>query len=308
MSLDAIHVFDVVPPAVLAEQLVAEAQRIAQVPVALYVIDIDGSHLLHMAGPRRLGEKLEARLAVGPELDADGLSDLREQLSTFPNVHVYATVVAWPRQRSDDRLRPARGAAQRARTTGGGSDHPGGPLHGCVRLGAAPQAADGCRRDPAKPAPAPHLSGHRWGTRGGRAPELRGRGRLVRRDRERRWGLGHTGRRAGGSTRAAASSAVALGALRASRRSGGDISEALVVMHLALRELPGPRAEMTAVVARWEPASAELHAGQLRPRATVILRSCGEVEPTVSKTLASGAGPASSRSSRRPRSTRVIGS
>ena len=45
----------------------------------------------------------------------------------------------------------------------------------------------------------------------------------------------------GGSTRAAASSAVALGALRASRRSGGDIAEALVVMHQTLREMPGPQ-------------------------------------------------------------------
>ena len=83
----------------------------------------------------------------------------------------------------------------------------------------------------------------------------------------------------GGSTRAAASSAVALGALRASRRSGGDIGEALVVMHQALREMPGPRAEMTAVVARWEPASAELHMANCGHVAPVILRSGGEVEP-----------------------------
>ena len=54
ISLDAIQVFDVVPPAVLPEQLVAEAERIANVPVALYVLDIDGTHLLHMAGPTRL--------------------------------------------------------------------------------------------------------------------------------------------------------------------------------------------------------------------------------------------------------------
>src|SRR4029453_19267069 len=82
----------------------------------------------------------------------------------------------------------------------------------------------------------------------------------------------------GGSTRATASSAVALGALRASRRSGGDISEALVVMHQALREMPGPRAEMTAVVARWEPASAELRVANCGHVAPVILRSGGEVE------------------------------
>ena len=90
VSLDAIQVFDVVPPAVLPEQLVAEAQRIAKVPVALYVLDIDGTHLLHLAGPQRLGEKLEAPLAIGPELDADGLADLRAQLASFQGAEVYA--------------------------------------------------------------------------------------------------------------------------------------------------------------------------------------------------------------------------
>ena len=80
ISLDAIQVFDVVPPSKLPEQLVAEAERIAMVSVALYVLDIDGTHLLHMAGPSRLGEQIEAPLAIGPELDADGLSELRRKL------------------------------------------------------------------------------------------------------------------------------------------------------------------------------------------------------------------------------------
>jgi len=37
VELDAIHVFDVVAPPALPEQLVAEAERITEVPVALYV-------------------------------------------------------------------------------------------------------------------------------------------------------------------------------------------------------------------------------------------------------------------------------
>src|SRR5215208_945701 len=90
VNLDAIHVFDVVPPALLPEQLVAEAQRIAKVPVALYVLDIDGTYLLHMAGSQRLGSKVEASLAIGPELDADGISELRKHLAAFPAAEVYA--------------------------------------------------------------------------------------------------------------------------------------------------------------------------------------------------------------------------
>ncbi|HZC13962.1 MAG TPA: TetR family transcriptional regulator, partial [Thermoleophilaceae bacterium] len=116
VNLDAIQVFDVVPPAVLAEQLVAEAQRIAKVPVALYVLDIDGTHLLHMAGPDRMGLKLEAPLAIGPELDADGLSLLRRQLSRFAGIEIYAL---WLRGRANGVMvafgRPAEPLTELAR-------------------------------------------------------------------------------------------------------------------------------------------------------------------------------------------------
>jgi serine phosphatase RsbU (regulator of sigma subunit) len=82
----------------------------------------------------------------------------------------------------------------------------------------------------------------------------------------------------GGTTRAAASSAVALGALRASRRSGGDIAEALVVMHQTLRELPGPKSEMTAIITRWEPTHAKLRVANCGHVEPLILRADGEVE------------------------------
>ena len=45
----------------------------------------------------------------------------------------------------------------------------------------------------------------------------------------------------GASTRAAASSAVALGALRASRRNGGSTTDALMLMHRTSRRCPGRR-------------------------------------------------------------------
>jgi len=74
----------------------------------------------------------------------------------------------------------------------------------------------------------------------------------------------------GGGTRATASSAVALGALRASRRSGGTIREALMLMHRTLREMPGPHAEMTAVATHLDPASQQLR-----------VTNCGGVSPIV---------------------------
>ena len=48
VSLEGIHVFDVVAPPMLPEQLVAEAERLAGVPLGLYVLDIDGSYLLRV--------------------------------------------------------------------------------------------------------------------------------------------------------------------------------------------------------------------------------------------------------------------
>jgi serine phosphatase RsbU (regulator of sigma subunit) len=278
VTLDAIHVFDVVPPALLPEQLVAEAQRIAQVPVALYVLDIDGSHLLHMAGPARLGRKLRAPLAIGPELDASGLSALREHLARYRACEVYAL---W-----------LRGRANGVLITFG---HPAQPLSELARQAAAavtladrytdvfalaqrrkqPRAAAEIQQSLLPPRIARVTGGE---VAGNVLPsyEVAGDWFDVTENAEGVWISIANG--LGGSTRAAASSAVALGALRASRRSGGGNSEALVVMHRTLQEMPGPRAEMTAAVAVWDPATHALSVANCGHLPPVILRADSEVE------------------------------
>lgn len=278
VTLDAIQVFDVVPPAVLPEQLVAEAERIAGVPVALYVLDIDGSHLLHMAGPKRLGDKLEAPLAIGPELDADGLSDLRYQLGAFRASEAYAL---WLRGRASGVLiafgRPAEPLRELARQA-------------AAAITLADRYTDAFalaqrRKQPKAAAEIqqsllpPRISRVTGGEVAGNvlpSYEVAGDWFDVIENPDGVWisiadGLG-------GSTRAAASSAVALGALRASRRSGGGISEALVVMHKTLREMPGPRAEMTALVARWDPATHALSVANCGHVAPLIVRAGTNVE------------------------------
>jgi serine phosphatase RsbU (regulator of sigma subunit) len=278
VTLDAIQVFDVVPPAVLPEQLVAEAERIAGVPVALYVLDIDGSHLLHMAGPKRLGDKLEAPLAIGPELDADGLSGLRYQLAAMPATEAYAL---WLRGRASGVLiafgRPAEPLRELARQA-------------AAAITLADRYTDAFalaqrRKQPKAAAEIqqsllpPRISRVTGGEVAGNvlpSYEVAGDWFDVIENPDGVWisiadGLG-------GSTRAAASSAVALGALRASRRSGGGISEALVVMHKTLREMPGPRAEMTALVARWDPATHALSLANCGHIAPLIVRAGANVE------------------------------
>src|SRR3954447_10761052 len=81
LPLEALHVLDEIPPHLVAEQLVAEARRVAGVPVALYVIDIDGSALLRLAGEEgELPDRLEVPLGLGQEIAPDSLEELYAHL------------------------------------------------------------------------------------------------------------------------------------------------------------------------------------------------------------------------------------
>jgi serine phosphatase RsbU (regulator of sigma subunit) len=258
VPLEAIHVFDAVAPPLLPEQLVAEAQRVANVALGLYVLDIDGSHLLRVAGPERLPERLEAPLAIGPELDSDGLSELRKHLTDYPGIEV---VPLWLRGRATGVLltlgRPQHSLAEIAR-----------------QAAAATTLADrytdafarATRRKQPTPAAEiqqsllpPRISRITGGEVAGNvipSYEVAGDWFDVVENSDGVWvSLGDG---LGGGTRATASSAVALGALRASRRGGGTTREALMLMHRTLREMPGPHVEMSAVAAHWDLASHRL--------------------------------------------------
>jgi serine phosphatase RsbU (regulator of sigma subunit) len=280
VSLDAIQVFDAVPPAALPDQLVAEAQRLAAVPVALYVLDIDGTHLLHIAGPRRLGDKIAAPLAVGPELDADGLSELRRHLSGWQGAEVYPL---WLRGRANGVLiafgRPASELTDLARQASAAitlADRYTDAFAQAQRR-KQPTAAAEIQQSLLPPRIVRVTGGE---VAGNVLPsyEVAGDWFDLVENPDGIWITLADG--LGGSTRAAASSAVALGALRASRRSGAKPSEALVVMHQTLREMPGPRAEMTAISTHWDPATRELTVANCGHVAPIIMRADGTTEHT----------------------------
>ena len=276
MSLEGIHVFDVVSPPVLPEQLVAEAQRIADVPLALYVLDIDGSHLLRVAGPERLPERIEAPLAIGPELDSDGLSQLRAALADRPGIEV---VPLWLRGRATGVMltlgRPRRPLAEIARQA-------------AAAITLADRYTDTFARAQRRKQPRaaaeiqqsllpPRISRISGGEVAGNvlpSYEVAGDWFDIVENLDGVWitladGLGP-------STRAAASSAVALGALRASRRSGGTPQDALMLMHRTLKEMPGPAAEMTAIVARWDPATFQLELVSCGHEPPIVIRADGD--------------------------------
>ena len=267
-----------VPPALLPEQLVAEAQRIAGVPVALYVLDIDGTHLLRIAGPQRLPDQIEAPLAVGPELDGDGLLDLRRYLRRYPGTQSFPL---WLRGRAIGVLiafgRPLQsllGMARQAAAAVTLADRYTDAFAQAQRR-KQPKAAAEIQQSLLPPRISRITGGE---VAGNILPtyEVAGDWFDVVENTDGVWITLADG--LGGLTRAAASSAVALGALRASRRSGADIKEALVVMHQTLREMPGSRAEMTAVAARWDPSTSELRVANCGHVAPVILRADGDIE------------------------------
>ena len=270
VPVEAIHIFDAVAPPALPQQLVAEAQRVASVALALYVVDIDGSHLLRVAGSEGLPERLEAPLAVGPELDSDGLSELRDRLAAYPGIEV---VPLWLRGRATGVIltlgRPREGLTEIARQAAAATTL-------ADRYTDAFAAAT--RRKRPKPAAEiqqsllpPRISRITGGEVAGNtlpSYEVGGDWFDAVENSDGAWITLADG--IGGGTRATASSAVALGALRASRRSGGTLREALMLMHRTLKEMPGSSPEMKAVAAHWQPASHELR-----------VANCGEVSPIV---------------------------
>jgi serine phosphatase RsbU (regulator of sigma subunit) len=274
VSVEAIHVFDVVAPWVLPEQLVAEAERIARVPVALYVVDIDGSHLLRVAGAERLPDRLEAPLAVGPELDASAISELREQLRGHPGAGV---VPLWLRGRATGVLiaygMPERQLADVARQASAAitlADRYTDTFAKTQRR-KQPKAAAEIQQSLLSP----RISRVSGGEVAGNvlpSYEVAGDWFDVIENADGVWITIADGLR-GSGTRATASSAVALGALRASRRSDAGISEALLVMHQTLKEMPGPRTEMTAVITRWDPVTYQLAVANCGHVAPIIIRA-----------------------------------
>ena len=278
VPLDPIHVLDLVTPSALPEQLVAEAQRLAQRPLALYVLDIDGSHLLRIAGPDRFPDRIEAPLAIGPELDPDGLELLSERLNRYPGL---AVVPISLRGRATGILlsagRPRESLAELARQA-------------AAAVALADRYTDAFARAQRRKHPTaaaeiqqsllpPRIMGVTGGAVAGNvlpSYEVAGDWFDSVENADGIWLAVADG--LGGSTPATASSAVALGALRASRRSDGTITEALMVMHRALKEMPGPRAEMSAVIAHWDPATHELEVANCGHVPPVVIRQTGDTE------------------------------
>jgi serine phosphatase RsbU (regulator of sigma subunit) len=256
LPLEVTHVLDEVPPHLVPDQLVAEARRAAGVPVALYVADIDGSQLVRLAGSEDFPAELEAPPALGPEIVPEGLPAYEAQLRERLPGCVLEPL--WLRGRVTGLLLCV--------------GTPVTPLDDIAKQGAAAlelandytdfiEAAR--RRKP--PTPAAEVQQNLFPPRiariagaqlaGGLLPtyEVGGDWFDFVENRDGAWlaiadafGTGPT---------AAGLGAAALGALRAARRSGHDLQQALQATHETVRRLANPDFYVTALVARWRAAT-----------------------------------------------------
>src|ERR687885_1101289 len=256
LQLEVTHVLDEVPPHLVADQLVAEARRVAGVPVALYAVDIDGSQLIRLAGSEDFPAELEAPPALGPEIVPEGLAAFQERLGQrLPGC---VAQPLWLRGRAIALLLFI--------------GTPLAPLDDIAKQGAAAlelandytDAVEAVRRR--KPTtPAAEIQQNLFPPRiaritggqlaGGLLPtyEVGGDWFDFVENRDGAW-LAIADATGTGPT-AAGPGAAALGALRAARRSGDDLSEALTAMHETVRRLGNPEFHVTALVARWRAAT-----------------------------------------------------
>jgi serine phosphatase RsbU (regulator of sigma subunit) len=294
LALEVTHVLDEVPPHLIADQLVAEARRAAGVAVALYIVDIDGSQLIRLAGSEDFPETLEAPPALGPEIVPEGLPSFYEALKRrLPRC---VAVPLWLRGRVIGLLLCV--------------GTPVVALEDIAKQGAAAlelandytDVIEAARRRKPTTAAA-EVQYHLLPPRVARITGAQLAGALLPayevggdwfdfvENRDGAWLA--IADAAGTGPTAAGLSASALGALRAARRSGQDLVQAAETMHGVIRALDNPNFFVTAVLARW-------HA----PTATLAWLNCGhppayvadldgrftELEGPVHPALGAGAG------------------
>lgn len=259
MAVEVTRVLDEVPPHLVADQLVAEARRAGGVPVALYVIDIDGSQLLRIAGSEEFPDSLDAPPALGPEIVPEGLPHFYTQLQRrLPGC---CAEPLWLRGRVTGLLLCV-GA-------------PVAPLGDIAKQGAAALelASDytdfieaARRRKPTTAAA--EIQQNLFPPRIARVAGAQLAGALLpsydvggdwfdfAENRDGAW-LAIADASGSGPT-AAGLGAAALGGLRAARRSGEDLEAALATMHDTVRQLGNASFYVTLLGARWRAATSTL--------------------------------------------------
>jgi AcrR family transcriptional regulator len=259
LALEVTRVLNEVPPHLVPDQLVAEARRAAGAAVALYVVDIDGSHLLRLAGSEEFPERIEAPPALGPEIVPEALPDF--QLRLQQRLPGCVAEPLWLRGR-------VIGLLLCLGTPVGGLEDIA--IQGAAALELVNDYTDfieaARRRKPTTPAA--EIQQNLFPPRIARIAGAQIAGALLPayevggdwfdfvENRDGTWlAIADT---TGTGPTAAGLGAAALGALRAARRTGDDLEHALSAMDDTVRRLGNPEFHVTALVARWHAPTATL--------------------------------------------------
>jgi serine phosphatase RsbU (regulator of sigma subunit) len=251
--LDVADVLNKVPPHLLGEQIVSEAQRLAGVTsVALYLIDIDGTHLLRLAGSAEFPHAVDLPLAVGPELPREGVALLRAALAYELPGSVMAPLFLRGRALGvllavdapeESLLALARQAAASIALADSYTD-----AFDAVRRRKETSAASEIQQNLLPPRIA-RISGGLVAGNVLPGYEIGGDWFDYVENADGAW-LGVADSR-GKGTNAAAIGAVALGAFRAKRKGGGDLGDVALAIHEAVAKLDMDGASVSVVLGRW---------------------------------------------------------
>ncbi len=294
LTLEVTRVLDEVPPHLVPDQLVAEARRAAGVSVALYVVDIDGSHLLRLAGSEEFPDQLDAPPAIGPEIVPEGLPEFYARLQRL--LPGCCAEPLWLRGR-------VLGLLLCVGT-------PLGSLEDIAKQGAAAlelandytDFIEAARRRKPTTAAA-EIQQNLFPPRIARIAGAQLAGVLLPtyevggdwfdfvENRDGAWlAIADS---AGKGPTAAGLGASALGALRAARRSGEDLEQALLSMDETVRQLGNPDFHVTALVGRWRAATATLTWVNCGHPPAYLVDADGELDELMGpRHPALGAGPA----------------
>ncbi len=241
----------------LPHRVVERARALAGGGLAgIYLADIEGAALLRLAGDAELPSRLGVDGAVGPELDAPAVRQLRSQLAG-----------RWPDGTIEPLVVLGRALGVIVTTRDSGSELAGLARHAALVFELATGFTDVFEqgRRQAQPSPAAemqlellppriaHVAGGQLAASVLPAYDVGGDWFDHAENPDGVWvALGDA---MGKGIRAAAMSAVSIGALRSTRRGGGDTRACAREMHCAVHDLAN--GFVTAVVGFWNPSTSE---------------------------------------------------
>ena len=277
---DAAEMLGDAPPHAVPERIVSEASRLAERPVGAYVIDLDGSCVIRLAGDaEEFPDRINAPLGIGPEIPVESLAALEgyvaDALGTSTVVpllvrdRIVGLLVA--------RERPARPLDDFARQAALAIELASGYTDGIhsVRRRKDVQPAAEIQQNLLPPRLA-HVEGA--DVAGGVLPgyDVGGDFFDYASNAEGLWLV--VADAVGKGNVAAALSSLGVGALRSARRSGSGLEEAARVTHRTVMGTGDVGRFLTAVLAIWDPGRERLRWILCGHPTPLVLRAGGTIE------------------------------